>query len=62
MKLIGKYALRGYDSVQLASVMQFQDAVQIMNGNEISFVCSDKTLNDAARNEGLSVLDPAGQI
>jgi hypothetical protein len=62
MKLIGKYALRGYDSVQLASAMQLQDAVRTTNGDKIHFVCSDKTLNDAARDDGLFVLDPADQI
>jgi hypothetical protein len=61
MHLIEKYPLRGYDSVQLATAVHFQNALRTSNGREVIFVGSDRVLNNAARNEGLAVINPAEQ-
>ena len=50
------FALRGYDSVQLASAFELQR----LSGTPVSFACFDARLNAAARVLGLSVpLGPA---
>ena len=51
------FALRGYDSVQLASAFELQR----LSGIPVSFTCFDARLNAAARILGLSVpFGPAG--
>jgi len=61
MHLIEKYPLRGYDSVQLATAVHFQNALRVSNGREIIFIGSDKILNTAAKTEGLTVINPSEQ-
>jgi len=61
MELIEKYPLRGYDSVQLSSALNLQFALRACNGQEVHFIGSDRVLNNAARNEGLAVINPAEQ-
>ena len=53
--LIDGYALRGYDSMQLAGYLMLRS---ISGTDEPTFVCADKALLSAARNEGCAVLDP----
>ncbi len=62
MQLIEKYPLRGYDSVQLATAVALQNFLRLSNGREIAFVGADKVLNDAARKEGLTVINPNEQL
>jgi predicted nucleic acid-binding protein len=55
LALIDGYALRGYDAMHLAGYMLLRSS----SGTEgPTFVCSDKALLSAARNEGCAVLDP----
>ncbi len=61
MQLIENHPLRGYDSVQLATAVYIQNALRMFNGREVIFVGSDRVLNNAARNEGLTVINPAEQ-
>ena len=61
MQLIQKYPLRGYDSIQLATAVSFVNALRQLNGEELYFVGADKNLNNAAANEGLTVINPAEQ-
>ena len=56
--LIDAYALRGYDSMQLAGYLTLRS---ISGAEEPIFVCADKALLSAARNEGCSVLDPSAE-
>jgi hypothetical protein len=58
MQLIQKHPLRGYDAVQLATAVLFLKELQQLDGEFLSFVSADKALNDAAREEGLTVIDP----
>lgn len=53
--LLDVYALRGYDSMQLAGYLTLQS---ISGAEEPIFVCADQALLSAARNEGCPVLDP----
>ena len=53
--LIDAYALRGYDSLQLAGYLTLRS---ISGAEEPIFVCADQALLSAARNEGCPVLDP----
>jgi predicted nucleic acid-binding protein len=54
--LIDSYPLRGHDAAQLAGYL----VLRSLSGNEEPiFVCSDKVLLAAARNEGCVVLDPS---
>lgn len=61
MHLIDKYPLRGYDSVQLATALQLQSSLRASNGRNVTFLGSDKVLNNAATNEGLAVINPDEQ-
>jgi hypothetical protein len=61
MQLIEKHPLRGYDSVQLATALYFQNVLSAFNGREVTFLGSDKVLNNAAKNEGLTVINPSEQ-
>ena len=54
-------ALRGYDAMQLASVMEL-NATFVQGGLvAVTFVSSDLELNAAATAEGVNVIDPATQ-
>jgi uncharacterized protein len=53
--LLDAYALRGYDSMQLAGYLMLRS---ISGFDPPIFVCADKSLLSAAENEGCSVLDP----
>lgn len=61
MQLIEKYPLRGYDSVQLATALNLQSVLSMFDGEEVYFLGSDKVLNNAAKNEGLAVINPSEQ-
>ena len=61
MRLIQKYPLRGYDAIQLATVTSLFSKLQQVNGEILDFVSSDKILNDAARSEGLTIINPSDQ-
>jgi hypothetical protein len=52
---------RGYDSVQLATALHLQNTLRAFNGREVAFVGADKILNGAAKNEGLTVINPNEQ-
>ncbi len=58
MHLIQKHPLRGYDSIQLATVVSFLNELQSRNGEYLYFVGADRVLNDAVRGEGLTVINP----
>lgn len=58
LELVDGYPLRGYDSMQLAGYLMLRS---ISGAEEPTFVCADKTLLSAARNEGCSVLDPCSR-
>jgi len=49
------YPLRGFDAIHLASALYFQESV----AEPVIFLCADRRLNDAARNERLIVVDLA---
>jgi len=61
MQLIQKYPLRGYDSIQLARAISFLNQLQKLNGEILNFVGADNNLNNAARSEGLTVINPNEQ-
>lgn len=50
------HALRGYDSIHLASALRVAGSLP----GAWTFVCSDQDLCDAAHAEGFEVLDPTG--
>jgi predicted nucleic acid-binding protein len=52
------YALRGYDSVQLASALEMVTLRSALGLTGITFVSADSNLNAAAVAEGLKVDDP----
>jgi predicted nucleic acid-binding protein len=56
LALIDSYPLKGYDAVQLAGYLMLRS---ISGTEEPTFVCADKVLLSAARNEGCPVLDPS---
>ena len=56
LTVVDGYALRGYDAVQLAGYLLLRS---ISGTEEPIFVCTDKALLAAARNEGCPVLDPS---
>ena len=55
-KVVEDFALRGADSIHLASAFSLNE--QLENEGGIVFVASDKELKTAAWNSGLEVLDP----
>ena len=57
--LIDSYPLRGYDAVQLAGYLALRS---ISGSEEPTFVCADKVLLSAARNEGCPTLDPSTHL
>lgn len=56
LALIDNYPLRGYDAMQLAGYLELRS---ISGTEDPTFVCADKVLLSAARNEGCPVLDPS---
>jgi predicted nucleic acid-binding protein len=54
LALIDAYPLKGFDAVQLAGYLVLRST---SGGDEPVFVCADRTLLSAARNEGCAVLD-----
>ncbi|MGA9389483.1 MAG: type II toxin-antitoxin system VapC family toxin [Candidatus Sulfotelmatobacter sp.] len=54
--LVDGYALKGYDAVQLAGYLLLRS---ISGAEDPVFVCADKALLSAARNEGCPILDPS---
>lgn len=55
LEMIDRYALRAYDSVQLAGCIALRTVAGM---DPPTFVCCDQQLNDAARSELFPVLDP----
>lgn len=58
MDLIKHYGLRGYDSIQLACAMEVNEVRLLVGLPSLIFVSADRSLNEAARIEGLPVEDP----
>jgi predicted nucleic acid-binding protein len=56
--LAEKYALRGYDAVQLAAALQVNAAYVAAGQPPVALISSDLDLNTAGAAEGLSVDDP----
>ena len=56
--LAEKYALRGYDAVQLSAALTANNARISVGASPLIFVCADEKLNDAAKIEGLTVENP----
>lgn len=61
MQLIQRHPLRGYDSLQLATSISLLNKLQKLDGKVLYFVCADNALNNAARGEGLTVINPNEQ-
>jgi uncharacterized protein len=57
--LIDSYPLRAYDAAQLAGFMVLRST---SGTDEPVFVCADRVLLSAARNEGCAILDPSMPI
>jgi uncharacterized protein len=55
LALVDRYALKGYDAMQLAGYTLLRS---ISTTEEPIFVCADRALLSAARNEGCPVLNP----
>ena len=55
LALIDGYPLRGFDAIQLAGYLMLRS---VSVAEDPIFVCADKALLSAARNEGCPVLDP----
>jgi len=62
MDLVQRHRLRGYDSVQLAGAVELQHLRESMGMVPFIFVCADENLNQCARLEGLTVINPNSQI
>ncbi len=56
--LAEKYALRGYDAVQLAAALTANEARIAVNALPLILVSADNDLNAAATAEGLAVENP----
>jgi predicted nucleic acid-binding protein len=56
LALIDGYPLKAYDAMQLAGYLMLRS---VSGAEEPIFVCADKTLLSAARNEGCPILDPS---
>jgi uncharacterized protein len=54
--LLDGYALKGYDAMQLAGYLLLRS---ISGADEPVFVCADRALLSAARNESCPILDPS---
>lgn len=57
-QLADRYALRGYDAVQLAAALTADTARTNFGASGLIFVCADNALRTAAQSEGLAVDDP----
>jgi predicted nucleic acid-binding protein len=58
MRLAETYVLRGYDSIQLACALSFNEELITMGSPPLTFISADAALNLAAQQEGLMVDDP----
>ena len=58
MNIADIYGLRAYDAIQLAAAVDANDQRRYWNLSPLTFLSSDRELNDAARREGLAVDDP----
>lgn len=58
MELAEHHALRGYDSVQLATALTLQGERAAVGLSPLIFISADKDLNMAATQEGLAVENP----
>ncbi len=57
--LVRRHRLRGCDSLQLASAIRLNQALQTMDEvDRVIFICADDDLNAAATAEGLAVVNP----
>jgi uncharacterized protein len=56
LALIDEHPLRGYDAMQLAGYLMLRS---VSGAEQPIFVCADKALLTAARNEGCPILDPS---
>lgn len=56
--LAEKYALRGYDAVQLAAAITANDARKSIGATGLIFISADNELNKSATAEGLAVENP----
>ncbi|MGI8668725.1 MAG: type II toxin-antitoxin system VapC family toxin, partial [Aridibacter sp.] len=59
MILADKYALRGYDAVQLAAAVEIETERKSLGASHLIFVSADNELNDAAKTEGLATENPS---
>lgn len=58
MRLAETYVVRGYDSIQLACALSFNEELITMGSPSLTFISADAALNLAAQQEGLMVDDP----
>ncbi len=58
MRLANAHALRAYDAVQLAAVLELNGRYQASGLGGITLVSADRDLNTAATAEGMAVEDP----
>jgi len=58
-QLVGRYPLRAYDAVQLASALHAQADLQSMQGPSLVFLTADVRLFAVAEAEGLQTNDPS---
>ncbi|MDQ3634783.1 MAG: type II toxin-antitoxin system VapC family toxin [Acidobacteriota bacterium] len=58
VSLAKKYALRGYDAVQLVTALQTQQKRANADLSPLTLLSADTDLNTAAVSEGLTVNDP----
>lgn len=58
VSLAGKYALRGYDAIQLSAALEISSAVSSLKFGSFIFVSADNDLNSAAQAENLTVENP----
>jgi len=57
--LVRRHRLRGCDSLQLASAIRLNQALQMIDEvDRVIFICADDDLNAAATAEGLAVMNP----
>ena len=56
--LAEKYALRGYDAVQLSAAIEAFAYINALKQSSFIFVSADNNLTSAAQNEGLTVENP----
>ena len=56
--LAKKYALRGYDAIQLAAILETEKARTPVGLSSLTLLSADDDLNNAAISEGLMVDNP----